>query len=241
MKKIDFLNGIMIAHRGYHNFNLKVAENSMEAFKRAVMKGYCIELDVRLLKDMKMVVFHDNNLKRACKVNKLINDCTYDEIKKLKLFNTSSNIPLLEDVLKMVNGRVPIIIETKYYPKYGVLEKKLLNCLSNYKGKIAIQSFYPKSLFWFKKNAKNIPIGLLSSDFRRSNSSLKKLIGKTVLFDIFLKTDFISFYINALPNSFIETKRKNKFILGWTVKSKKDYDKAIKYCDNVICDNIDYY
>lgn len=241
MKNINFLTDNLIAHRGYHDLKMGIAENSMEAFKRAVRYGYTIELDVHILKDDKIIVFHDSNLKRTCKINKPISECTYDEIKNLKLFDTNCTIPLFKDVLKMVNGKVPILIETKYYPKYGYLEKKLFNCLKEYNGKIAIHSFYPKSIFWFKKNAKNIPCGLLSSDFKNSGSSLKKIIGKTLILDIFLKTDFISYNINAMPNIYINAKKSKKSVLGWTVRNKEDYDKALKYCDNLICENMKFY
>lgn len=157
------------------------------------------------------------------------------------MFDTNYKIPLFKEVLGLVNGKVPLLIETKYYPKYGVLEKKLVEELKDYNGKYAVQSFNPLSLFWFSKKNKDISLGLLSSDFKKEDNSLKTLIGKTLISDILLKTDFISFDIRALPNKFIESKRKSKLILGWTIRNKNDYEKAKKYCDNFICENIESF
>ena len=241
MKNKEFLTNYLIAHRGYHDLKKKIPENSILAFKRAIRYGYAIELDVHMLKDGKLVVFHDDSLKRVCGVSKLINDCTYDEIKDLKLFNTNCNIPLFSDVLKIVDGKVPILIELKYYPKYGYLERKLLKELDKYCGDYAIESFYPKSIYWLKQNRPDVVRGLLSSDFKSNGSTLRQIIGKTLIFDIILKVDFISFDIRALPNFFVDKKKRKKTVLGWTVRNKKDYDKAIKYCDNLICENMKEY
>lgn len=236
---IEFLKTNLIAHRGYHNKEKGIIENSIEAFKKAIKCGYTIELDVHMLKSGEIVVFHDENLKRVCGINKNINDCTYEDIKDLKLFNTDSKIPLLSDVLKLINGKVPIIIEIKYNPKYGKLEKELLKLLKEYNGLYAFISFYPKTICYLKKHTK-VPVGLLSSDFKKTNT-LKSLIGKTLLLDIILKADFISFDIRALPNNFVSSKRKSKLVLGWTVRNKEDYEKSIKYCDNLVCENMKDY
>ena len=185
MKDLEFLSRSLIAHRGYYNNKKGIPENSVLAFKKAIDNNYLIELDVRLTKDKKLVVFHDDNLKRVCGVNKKVKDLTYKELLKYNLFDTTLKVPLFSDVIKLVNGRVPILIETKYHNRYGVLEKILINELSNYRGLYAIQSFYPMSLLWLKRNTKNIPIGLLSSNFKNDSNRLKSIIGKTLILDLF--------------------------------------------------------
>ena len=199
-----------------------------------------IELDVRLTNDKKLVVFHDDNLKRVCGVNKRVKDLTYRELLKYNLFDTTQKVPLFSDVIKLVNGRVPILIETKYHNRYGILEKILINELSNYKGLYAIQSFYPMSLLWLKRNTKHIPIGLLSSNFKNDLNQLKSIIGKTLILDLFFKTDFISYDIKGLPNNYLSYKRDKKKIVIWTIKNKKDYDLARQYTDALICENFDW-
>lgn len=127
MKELEFLSRSLIAHRGYYNNKKGIPENSVLAFKKAIDNNYLIELDVRLTKDQKLVVFHDDNLKRVCGVNKRVKDLTYKELLKYNLFDTTLKVPLFSDVIKLVNGRVPILIETKYHNRYGVLEKILIN------------------------------------------------------------------------------------------------------------------
>ncbi len=240
MKDIEFLSRNLIAHRGYHNNKKGIPENSVLAFKKAIDNKYLIELDVRLTKDKKLVVFHDGNLKRVCGVNKRVKDLTYRELLKYNLFDTTLKVPLFSDVIKLVNGRVPILIETKYHNRYGVLEKILINELSNYKGLYAIQSFYPMSLLWLKRNTKDIPIGLLSSNFKNDLNRLKSIIGKTLILDLFFKTDFISYDVKGLPNNYLSYKRNKKKIVIWTIKNKKDYDLARQYTDSLICENFDW-
>lgn len=240
MKDLEFLSRSLIAHRGYYNNKKGIPENSVLAFKKAIDNNYLIELDVRLTKDKKLVVFHDGNLKRVCGVNKRVKDLTYRELLKYNLFDTTLKVPLFSDVIKLVNGRVPILIETKYYNRYGVLEKILINELSNYKGLYAIQSFYPMSLLWLKRNTKDIPIGLLSSNFKNDLNRLKSIIGKTLILDLFFKTDFISYDVKGLPNNYLSYKGDKKKIVIWTIKNKKDYDLARQYTDSLICENFDW-
>lgn len=240
MKDLEFLSRNLIAHRGYHNNKKGIPENSVLAFKKAIDNNYLIELDVRLTKDQKLVVFHDDNLKRVCGVNKRVKDLTYIELLKYNLFDTTLKVPLFSDVIKLVNGKVPILIETKYHNRYGVLEKILINELSNYKGLYAIQSFYPMSLLWLKRNTKDIPIGLLSSNFKNDLNRLKSIIGKTLILDLFFKTDFISYDVKGLPNNYLSYKRDKKKIVIWTIKNKKDYDLARQYTDALICENFDW-
>ncbi|MDR0831933.1 MAG: hypothetical protein LBM99_03435, partial [Bacillales bacterium] len=80
--KLSFLLDNFIAHRGLHNQNIEkdknklLPENSLGAFQEAINKNYLIELDVHLLKDGTVVVFHDFNLKRMCGVDLIIEDLT---------------------------------------------------------------------------------------------------------------------------------------------------------------------
>lgn len=93
-KDLNFLKNKIVAHRGYHDKDKGIPENSMLAFKRAIDENYLIEFDLHLLKDGKVVVFHDDNLKRMTGIDALIKDKTYEEIKQLKLLDTNERIPL---------------------------------------------------------------------------------------------------------------------------------------------------
>ena len=105
MRKEEFLLNAIIAHRGIH---YKYLENTIPSFLEAINKKCIIELDVRLTKDNQVIVFHDQSLKRIFGINRDIKDLTIEEIKKYNY------IPTLEEVLNLVNNRVPIIIEVKH-------------------------------------------------------------------------------------------------------------------------------
>ena len=236
------MNNNVFAHRGYHDGNKNVPENSILSFKRAVKYGYAIELDVHLLKDDNVVVFHDYNLKRMCGVDKRIEECTYNELLRLNLLNTKEKIPLLSDALSIINGKVPVLIETKMIRYNGKLEEKVSKIIKSYKGKILVQSFNWKSILWFKKNMKNISRGILMLNaINNKTISISSMTIKTFIFDLVLKTNFISQSINSFPNKYLALKRKNKKIIAWTIKTKKDYEKGKKYCDYLICENMEKF
>ena len=144
-----------------------------------------------------------------------------------------------EDVLNLVNGKVPLLIEIKSDRKVGETEKTLADKLRNYKGDFAIQSFNPFSVKWFRDNYPEIPRGQLSASFRKDKMFiLKKLLLRNVFFNFMTKPDFVSYAIDNLPNKRVEEFRKNGgLILGWTVKKVADLDKIFKFCDSMIFEN----
>lgn len=235
----SFLKQNLIAHRGYHNIEKGVPENSLRSFEEAIRNNLIIELDVRILKDRKVVVFHDDNLIRMTGINKNVNDLNYQEIVQIRLKNTNEKIPLLQEVLDLVKGKVPLIIELKSDGKNRTLEKEVIKLLKAYNGKYAIKSFNPLSVNYFKRKSPNTIRGQLATDYKNKNmSKLKKYFLSRMLFNFISKPDFISYDIRALPNNKISKLRKNKIILGWTIRSNSDLEKAKKYCDNAICENI---
>lgn len=236
MKDLKFLKETIIAHRGVHN-EKDIIENSLEAFKEAVNKNYIIELDVHFLKDGEVVVFHDDNIERMTGINKNLKDCTYDEIRNIKLLNKNTYIPKFSDVLKLVDGKVPTLIELKNDNKVGLLESSLVQILKKYNGKYAVQSFNPLSIMWFKNNYPNIIRGQLVCKFKNKKmDNIKKFILKTMFFNIITNPDFISHSVDDLSYKEVNKIKKNKFILGWTVRNKERYDELIKYYDNLICE-----
>ena len=231
MKDLSFLQNKIIAHRGV-NDNNKVVENTLESFSNAVKLGYAIEFDIHLLKDNEIVVYHDDNLKRLTGINKDLKDLTYDDIKDIKLLNTNQTIPKLSEVLKLVNGKVPLIIELKYDRKVGLLEKELVKYLDNYKGKFAVKSFNPLIVRWFKINRKDYIRGLLVP---RNSKKLKKKIMSHMLLKPLCKPDFLS--VDYRRNNKKLLKKSKIPIIVWTVK--KDRSKFKELYGTIICDNLE--
>lgn len=228
-----FLTKNIISHRGIHD-NKKIFENTLEAISIAVGKGYIIEIDIHLTKDNKLVVFHDYNTKRITKKNMIIEDSTYNDLNN----QTIIHIPLLEEVLNLVDKKVPLLIEIKQERKVGNLEQILMNILKNYQGEYAIQSFNPKVLYWFKKNYPTILRGQLSYQYKSKKiPKLSKYLLKNMFFNFITKPNFISYKYDELSLPKISKyKQKNITVLGWTITTKKDYNKYIKMYDNLICE-----
>lgn len=233
-KTLNFLIDKYIAHRGFHN--TENPENTLGAFQRAIDNNYAIELDVQLLKDGTVVVVHDNKLSRLCGEDKYVSNCDYEEIKNLKVLNSSFTIPTFKEVLDLVDGKTPLLIEIKNTLKVGELESKTFELLKNYNGEYAIQSFNPYSLAWFKDNAPNVLRGQLSSFFKGENLSfIKKLLLKKLKLNKISNPNFISYNAENLPNKYC--KRCKLPVLAWTVRSQEQYLDVIKYCDNIIFEN----
>ncbi|MBQ9013003.1 MAG: hypothetical protein IJ094_05490 [Bacilli bacterium] len=130
-----------------------------------------------------------------------------------------------------------LLIETKTIKFNGKLEKELSKLLDNYNGSFAIQSFNHYSIYWFKKNRKNYIRGIISTNPFKVGIN----IFDTILYNIILKVNFISYNLKLLPNSYISSMRKKLPVIGWTIKDEKNYNKALKYCDNEICEHMNMY
>ncbi len=237
-KDLSFLKNTLIAHRGVHNNDEGIPENSLKAFQDAIDKKLIIELDLHILKDDTIVVFHDDNLSRMTGINWNIKDLTYEEIKNIKLKNTEYHIPLFSEVLELVDGKVPLLIELKTDVSVGRLEKATVQMLKDYNGKFAIQSFSPFSINWFRKNAPEIIRGQLS-DNMNNRFIIERWFLKNMLFNSISKPDFISYGINSLPNKKVSKFHKTNLVLGWTIRNNNNLEHAKQYCDNFICENFE--
>ena len=230
-----------IAHRGLHDSNVTIPENSLSAFRKSIQAGYSIELDIHILKDGNLAVFHDDTLTRMCKTDSRINDLDAISIKNYNLINSQEKIPLLQEVLDIINDRVPLLIEIKNTAKVGEAEAALMKQMRNYKGRFAIQSFNPFSIAWFKTNYPDVPRGQLSGNFRseKMNFIIKKVL-QNFLFNWKSKPHFIGYDIHALPNKKVSRlRRKGLPVLGWTVRTEQEYKAIAAYCDNIIFENIE--
>lgn len=227
-----------VAHRGLHDKN--IPENSLGAFSKAIEKGYAIELDVQLLADNTVVVFHDDSLARMTGNDGYLKYLNKEDLKSLKLKGTKECIPTLQDVLTLVDGKVPLLIEIKNKHKVGKLEQTVIDLLKNYQGEFAVQSFNPFSLGYVKKHAPQILRGQLSGNFKKEDGSwIRRQLLKRMRFNKKVsQPNFISYEASALPNRFVK-RYKDIPLLAWTVKSKEEYLRVVKYCDNIIFENFD--
>lgn len=228
-----------IAHRGLHGEKLDILENTLQAFEKAVNHGYAIELDVQLTKDGKIVVFHDYSLNRMTGKNILLKDVTVDDLQKITLRESNETIPTLEDVLKLVDGKVSLLIEVKNEGRVGKLEHTLKDTLSKYNGEFMLESFNPFVVNYFKNNTDYI-CGILTC---KSYNSLKmKLLGAIINLYIKLnikKFDFIAYKLEDITKKFVlKAKKYNVPLMLWTISNTESYNKALEYSENIIFENI---
>ncbi|MBQ8430710.1 MAG: glycerophosphodiester phosphodiesterase, partial [Clostridia bacterium] len=213
-------------------------ENSIPAFNEAIKHNLAIELDVHLTKDKKLVVFHDDNLERMTGVNNFVRFLTLDELREIKFKDSEYSIPSLQEVLKFVDGRVPILLEIKTENNTNSICKAVVEELKDYKGEIFIQAFNPFVLRKFYKIAPQYLRGQLSSYFIGKKLGLfKKLMIKKLALKKFAHIDFVSYNIENLPNKYVFN--CNLPVLSWTIKTKEEFLKAKTVSNNLIIDNIE--
>ncbi len=221
-KDLQFIKGKYIAHRGLHNLKEGYPENSIPAFKRATEFGLAIENDIHLTKDGEVVVFHDDDLKRACGVNKKVSELTLKELKEYNLFETSEKIPTLKECLEVVRGKTPLLIEFK--SDGGNHEKLVIaanEILKEYKGLYLIQSFYPQILYYYRKHNKNVCRGFLATAFK-GEAFYKRLSGALV-FNFISRPHFVSYEHKFNNYFFLKLNRLlGAFTIAWTFHSKTE-------------------
>ena len=231
-----------IAHRGLHNASNP--ENSIGAFYAGMQKGYNLELDVHLTQDNELAVVHDENLERMTGKSELITACDRKVWRNLSLLGTSEGIPTFDEVLRLVNGQVGLVIEIKSDKTVplGKLEDILIEKLRAYNGHFAIKSFDPRIVKYVRKNAPEFLCGQLSWDYKDYDdlSKLTRYYLSHLMMIPFNHAQFISYDITALPKAAVAKYRKRGIpVLGWTIRSPELAEKAKEYCDNIIFEKWD--
>ena len=218
------------AHRGLWDNELNIPENSFSAFERAMRQKVAIELDVRLTKDKKLVVFHDNSLKRLCGVPGIVGNKTYREISSLRLNGTDEPIPLLSQVLHEVRGRVPLLIDLKSNGSDTSISSYVLRELEFYTGEYMIQSFNPFALRWFRKNAPQVLTGQLAGSYNtmKGLNPILRLAFFLLIINAISRPDFVSYDLQAidcLSLRIVHSLYKTPVFI-WTARNINDYRQA---------------
>lgn len=188
--------GRSVAHRGYFDNQNGVPENSLPAFEAAIAKDFVIELDIQLSGDGVAMVFHDADLERMCGVEGKIWDYTAAELKEMKLLGTDETIPTFEEVLALVDGRVPLLVEYKMDKVDTAVCAAGQALLDGYDGDYAMQCFDPRALLWYKKNAPRVARGQLAEEFwdkEEYNGKALYLVLTYMPGNVATRPDFISY------------------------------------------------
>lgn len=232
-----WLTALPIAHRGLHD--QRRPENSMAAFKAAQIAGYAIELDVRLMCDGNIAVFHDPYLERVSSGSGAVEQMDLWQLRRVQLHGGTEGIATLDQVFEQI--KAPIYIDIKSQGPAGKFEQRLLSLIRYYKPDVVVASFNPQTLIWFRQNAPDIARGIISYDYRDSTLGFwtrRKL--RLMAYNARIKPDFISYELESLP--YWRVWQIGLFgrtpVLCWTVKTQADWLKARQLGYNIIFERI---
>ncbi len=231
-----------IAHRALHDASDGRPENSRAAVKAAMEHGYGIEIDVQLTSDEQAAVFHDHSLERLTDREGLVRDRTMPELASIAIEGSNETIPELAEVLGLVGGRVPLLIEIKdpdgtFGPDVGSLEGAVARALAGYDGPAAVMSFNPHSVATMQSLAPGVPRGLVTCAFRETEwpmPSARRAELAAILDYERASASFISHDIRDLECArVLELRQRGASILCWTVRSAEEERRARAIAANV--------
>ena len=231
-REMEKYKAVKYAHRGLHSEG--VAENSLSAFEKARDMGFGIELDVQLSSDGELVVFHDSTLKRVCGIDGKVKDFTAAELSEMSLLGTADTIPLFKDVLNLIGGRVPLLIEVKMEAGESGIAEKLLEVIDGYKGEFIVESFNPYALKVLKERRPDILRGILSYEYMKNEKNKGKPLFwflQNLLTNYIGRPDFIAYEKTGFTNHNLRFIRHTFAtpLMAWTVKSQEEEAAAISH------------
>lgn len=234
MSALPWLTKKPIAHRGFHDMNKVVWENTLSAFSRAIDAGFAIECDLQYAADGVPMVFHDDDLERLCNMPGDVRAKTSSELGLLTIGGTTDRIPTLNKMLDFVNGRVPIVLELKGRDKDDEgFAASVLDTLEGYTGNVALMSFKPERLQELKELGSRWPIGLTAEGGRKDMWEPHIAILESGI-------DFISYQVMHLPNPFIEKARAMDIpVITWTVRDEAGRQKTNEFADQMTFEGFD--
>ena len=218
------------AHRGLHG-NGRV-ENSRAAFEAAIAAGHGIELDVQASADGEAIVFHDYELERLTDGYGAVRTLGAAELGRIRLKSSDETIPTLSEILALIAGRAPLLIEVKSPGRrVAGLSRAVIRALEGYEGPVAVMSFNPGIGRRLARAAPRLLRGLVVTEAGRPRRGrIKRSLALW-----WSRPDFLAYDIRDLPSPFAARARaKGVPVLTWTVRSQDDRERAAQYADQII-------
>lgn len=239
----DTLRRLPVAHRAYHDRAAGRVENSRAAIRAAIDAGYAIEIDLQLSADGHAMVFHDDDLDRLTQAKGPVRARSAAELAGIRLTDTDEGIPSLAEVLHLVSGRVPLLVELKDQdrgvgPGVGLLEATTARLLAGYAGDLAVMSFNPHSMAQMARLLPRVPRGLTTWQWRGHDADdlpAERLASLLAIADYDrVGASFVSHNWTDLRRPRVrELAAQGTDVLCWTIRSAEEETEARKLACNI--------
>jgi glycerophosphoryl diester phosphodiesterase len=244
----DVLLALPFAHRGLFDNAGPHPENSLGAFAAAKAAGFGIELDVALTSDDEIVAFHDDDTSRLCGVPGALKETPLAQLRALRLLGTAQGVPSFKDVLSLVGGAVPLVVELKSFDARsgfhhdGRLEEAVVAACRGYEGPLCFKSFNPGTLARLREAGAPGPVGLLACNYERDGdfpflSAAQAQAHANLTSPEARAADFISYNVadlNTALRDAVKADGRGRPLLVWTVRTQEHFALAQKLADNVV-------
>ncbi len=232
--KLDWLTARPIAHRGLHDINSNIYENTLSACQAAIDNNFSIEVDLQPARDGIPVVFHDLSLKRMCTDPRQVRQLNTRQLRDIRIGHSQDHVATLRELLELTNGKVGLVLELKgLVGEDECFVENVAKDLSGYHGPAAIMSFS----HWLVKDARylapQLTLGLVAEGDERQYTSHKMIADEC-------DVDFVSYEKDGLPCKFCrEIRSSGKPLLCWTVDNAEQMKKSLKYSDQITFEHFD--
>lgn len=236
---LDWLTARPIAHRGLHNVGTGIVENTLGACAAAIEAGYAIECDLQISRDGEAMLFHDDTLDRVTEARGPVNARTLAELKQIRFKHSAEQIPTLSELVSLVDGRVPLVIELK--PQWDgdqTLARRTAEVMAGYRGAYCLMSFDPGVIEAIRMLAPDTVRGMISdtaqdSYYDQLPSPLRQEL-RTLGFLQRTRPHFLSLDHTVLPWAPITALRQQGMpVITWTIRSKEEARRALRHCDQI--------
>lgn len=242
----SWLTARPIAHRGYHDAAAGRIENTLVAAEAAMARNFAIECDLQLTADGRAIAFHDDTLDRLTGASGDVGGKSLAELRGVRLRDGDATIPTLENLLDLVDGRVPLVIELKSrFTGDRRLEAAVAPLLLGYDGPAAVMSFDPASMTTMRRLAPSIPRGMLGGKWaaadRPTLSAGSRLANRWLIAAPMVRPAFVAWDVTALP-AWPPLALRRFFrlpLLAWTVRTESERVTARQWADQVIFEDFD--
>jgi glycerophosphoryl diester phosphodiesterase len=244
MSDLGWLTARPIAHRGLHDRAHGVIENSMAAFAAAAERGFAMECDVQLTADGEAVVFHDYALERLTGRNGAVLAMTAATLGVSALTDSTARdtIRPLSDLVDLVAGRAPIVVEIKSRFDGDLrLTRRVTEVLKGRPEPIAVKSFDPRVVAALRMMMPERPRGIVAMshydypDYETVPADEKRAMANLLHFGEMMP-DFISWSVKDLPHCapYLCRSQLGLPVMTWTVRTPDDRAKAQAHADQII-------